>query len=251
MTTQEKIPCSVGLQMLAALRDKTDTKAVILAFKGVERPEQLTREELVEMTELSRKINAAVLSPRSVEAVKLEFTITVQGVEYLVCLPEFSELDITLQAVEMLEDFNPTQVERIPLMIGCVYAPIVRAMFGFPIEDAKLAHIIAEGIKEHADFADVFAVYDFFVLWKVTSMTEPRPSFRHLLRLYRRRRRQTRFLRKLTARYLRTSRKASPTTSSDTNASTSIAGTSSTRKSRLRSAITRCLPKWSSKGPKE
>lgn len=201
--SQLKVPCELGLNLLSALRDKRDMMSVLLEFKGVERIEQLSREEIETLNQFSEAINKAIFSPKSVDLVRLEFPIEVRGEEYLVCLGDFSELDITLQSVEMLEDFNPSQVERVPMYIACVYAPIIRAMLDLEIEDGKLAHIVSEAIKKHLDFADVYAIFDFFVWWKVNYTKGPLLSFRRSMRLYRRRRNQTMFLRKHAGRFLR------------------------------------------------
>lgn len=207
MTNHQKptITCALGI---ALMRDVTDTEGrikALCALKGVEKPEQLSRAELRELTEFSENFNLAVLSPKDVRDVRIEFTLG----EYRVVLGRFTELDITVQALEMLEDFNPGDLERMPVMLGCIYAPIVKRMFDLPDEVAQVASDVADAIRDQVPFEDVFAVYDFFVAWKETYLRERTPSFRRSMSNYRISRRVTRPSRMLIRRSLTSSRRRS------------------------------------------
>lgn len=200
------ISCAVGIELYNAHKNGGDPRQVLCRLKGVERPEQLTRSELQELTEISDAFNKAALVPKDVREVKLEFTLG----EYFVTLGKFSELDITLQALDMVEDFNPTGLDRMPVMLGCIYAPIIKGMFDLPDPVAKVAADTADAILEQVPFEDVYSVFDFFGVWKENFMMVPTPSFRHSMNSYRLRRRVQKPTRLLISRSLT----ALPTTSS-------------------------------------
>lgn len=200
-----KISCATGIELYNAHKNGGDPRAVLCRLKGVERPEQLTRAELAELTEISDAFNRAALLPKDVNDVRLEFTLG----EYYVTLGRFSELDITLQAIDMIEDFNPADLERMPVMLGCIYAPIIKRMFDLPDPVAKVAAEAADAIREQVSFEDVFAVSDFFGVWKESFTRVPSPSMKHSMKNYRLRRRALRPTRLLIGRSL----KASPTRS--------------------------------------
>lgn len=200
------ISCAVGIQLYNAHKSGGDPRQVLCRLKGVERPEQLTRAELQELTEISDAFNKAALIPKDVREVKLEFNLG----EYFVTLGKFSELDITLQALDMVEDFNPEELNRMPVMLGCIYAPIIKTMFGLPDPVAKVAADTADAILEQVPFEDVYSVYDFFVVWKESFTRVPSPSIRHSMNSYRLRRR----IQKPTRLLIKRSLTASATTSS-------------------------------------
>lgn len=200
------ISCAIGIELFNAHKDGGDPRQVLCRLKGVDRPEQLTRTELQELTEISDAFNKAALIPKDVRDVKLEFTLG----EYFVTLGKFSELDITLQALNLVEDFNPADLERMPVMLGCIYAPIIKAMFNLPEPIAKVAAEAADAIREQISFEDVYSVFDFFVVWKESFTRVPSPSFKHSMNNYRYRRRALKPTRLLISRSLT----ASPKTSS-------------------------------------
>ncbi len=182
------ISCAIGIELYNAYKNGGDPRMVLCRLKGVERPEQLSRPELTELTEISESFNKSALIPKDVRDVKIEFTMG----EYFVTLGRFSELDITLQAIDMVEDFNPADLERMPVMLGCIYAPIIRSMFNIPDPVAKVAADVADAIREQVPFEDVFSVFDFFVVWKESFMRVPSPSMKHSMNNYRLRRKMLR-----------------------------------------------------------
>lgn len=179
------ITTKLGLQLLSVLNNTGDQQKAILQFKGIKNVEHLSRTELQEITELSDAFNKAVLTPKDVKDVSIEFTLG----DHMVTLGKFSDLDITIQALELMEAFNPSETERVPTMLGCIYAPIIQEMFGFKDHVSKIAVDVTEAIKEQVSFEDVFAVYDFFVVWKGIFMRVPSPSFMHSMKCYRYQRR--------------------------------------------------------------
>lgn len=151
------ITCALGIALMQDVADTEGRIKALCALKGVSTPEELSRAELRELTEFSESFNISVLSPKDIKDVRIEFTLG----EYRVVLGRFTELDITVQALEMIEDFNPGNIERMPVMLGCIYAPIVKRMFDLPDEVAKVASDVADAIRDQVPFEDVFAVYDF------------------------------------------------------------------------------------------
>lgn len=193
----EKITCALGIELLRA-KDTQERIRLLCALKDVEQPEQLSRVELRELTELAQSFNLSAQCPKDVKDVRIEFTLG----EYRVVLGRFTELDITLQALEMLEDFNPADIERMPVMLGCIYAPIIKRMFDLPQDVALVASDVSDAIRDQVPFEDVYAVYCFFVIWKETFLRERTPSFRRSMRDYRIARRVALPLRMLTRRSL-------------------------------------------------
>lgn len=200
------LPCKTGLYMLSALAKAEDKHKVLLHMKGVERAEQLTASELREISDMMEAFNLAVFTPKNVEQVELEFNIKAGGEEYAAYLGRFTELDLTLEALELLYDFNPSDVERVPMMIACIYAPILKLRYGLPESPERLVHVIAEAIQEKVDFADVYAVYDFFVWWKEILSRGSAPSMPRLMKRYRSTRRRGRPSRMIIERWLTVSR---------------------------------------------
>lgn len=174
------ITCALGIELYKAYQNGADPTAILCKLKGVSSPDQLTRAELMELTELSNQFNRTALIPKDINDISIEFTLG----EYYVNLGQFSELDITVQALELLEGFNPGELERLPVMLGCIYAPIVRAMFELTEPVAKVAAKVADAIRNQIPFSDVYAVYDFFVSWKEISTRVPSPSFKHSMSNY-------------------------------------------------------------------
>lgn len=175
-----KITCALGMALLKA-SDTQERIKLLCALKDVERPEQLSRTELRELTKISQNFNLSTQCPKDVKDVRVEFTLG----EHRVVLGRFTELDITLQALEMLEDFNPADIERMPVMLGCIYAPLIKRMFNLPEDVALVASDVSDAIRDQVPFEDVFAVYDFFVHWRETYLRERTPSFRRSMRSYR------------------------------------------------------------------
>jgi hypothetical protein len=199
------ITCAVGIALFNAHKSGGDPTQILCRLKGVDRPDQLTRAELRELTAISEAFNKAALAPKDVRDVRIEFVLG----DHFVTLGKFSELDITLQALDMVEDFNPEGLERMPVMLGCIYAPIVKHIFDLPEPVAKVAADISDAIREQVPFEDVFSVFDFFVLWKESSTRVPSPSFKHSMNIYRLRRRAQWPIRLLVNRSLKASRSPS------------------------------------------
>lgn len=193
-----KIMCGLGIDLYNAYKNGGDPQQVLCKIKGVKQPEQLTRSELLELTEISKGFNESALTPKDVSKVSLEFTLG----EYYVVLGNFSELDITLQAIEMIEDFNPVDFERMPVMLGCIYAPMIKEMFDLPEQIAKVAANVADAVREQVLFEDVYSIFDFFGVWKENFTRVPSPSFRHSMNSYRYMRRVTKPTRMLIKRSL-------------------------------------------------
>lgn len=200
------LPCKTGLQLYAALLTSEDKQQVLLGMKGATRPEQLSASELRELSDTMEAFNRAFFTPKNIEQVELNFNIKSGDEEYAVYLGRFTELDLTLEALELLYDFSPSDVERVPMMIGCIYAPIVKQRFGLPESTERLAHEIAEAIKDQAEFSDIYAVYDFFVWWKEILSRGSAPSMPRLMKLYRSARRKGRPSRMIIGRSLTVSR---------------------------------------------
>lgn len=200
-----KISCATGIELYNAHNHGGDPHRVLCRLKGVDKPEQLTRSELQELTEISDAFNKAALTPKDVRKVKLEFILG----DYFVTLGKFSELDITLQALDLVEDFNPEGLDRMPVMLGCIYAPIIKAMFDLPDPVEKVATDTADAILEQVPFEDVYSIFDFFVVWKENFTRVSSPSFKHSMNSYRLRRKVQRPSRLLIGRSLTASRKTS------------------------------------------
>lgn len=179
------INTNLGIELCRAYSIKGDVLTVLCKLKGAERPEQLTRSEIKDLTKLSEDFNKSVLTPKNIQDVRLEFTLG----EYRVILGKFTELDITLQALDLIEDFNPTEYDRIPLMVGCIYAGLVKRMFDLPQNVAQIASDISDAIGEQVSFEDVYSVYDFFVFWKGIFTETSSPSKKDLMSKYQYRRR--------------------------------------------------------------
>lgn len=208
--TNDQISTALGIELLKGYADeKVDMLKVLCKLKGAEKPEQLTRAEIAELTALQTEFVQCTVNPKNAETVNLSFNIKVAEGTYRVELGKFLELDITMRAMDLVEDFNPQAFERIPVMLGCVYASIVKNMLRLASSEAHVAAAIAEAIREQVPFEDSYALYDFFAMWKAIYSPSSPLSRKVLIRNYRLRRRIQKPTRLLLSRSLAVSPQSS------------------------------------------
>lgn len=160
--TNDQISTALGIELLKGYADeKVDMLKVLCKLKGAEKPEQLTRAEIAELTTLQTVFVQSTVNPKNVEEVNLSFRIKVAEGTYQVELGKFLELDITLRALDLVEDFNPQDFDRIPVTIGCIYSSIVKNMLRLSSSEAHVAAAIADAVREQVPFEDSYALYDF------------------------------------------------------------------------------------------
>lgn len=213
--TKDQISTALGIELLKGYADeKVDMLKVLCKLKGAEKPEQLTRAEIAELTELQTAFVQSTVNPKSVEAVNLSFRIKVAEGTYQVELGKFLELDITLRALDLIEDFNPQDFDRIPVTIGCIYSSIVKNMLRLSSSEAHVAAAIADAVREQVSFENSYALYDFFVMWKAIYLPSSPLSKKALIRNYRLRRRIQRPTRLLLNKSLAASPRSSKRTTS-------------------------------------
>lgn len=204
-----KIICSQGLEILRELQNAKDATTAFLRLKGVERIEQLTASEIRDLSEMTAAFNEAVLTPKDVRKVDFVLTLKYQGEEYAVVISRIMDLDLTTRALELLENFNYGEIERIPAIIGCIYADSVKHALNLSCSEEKTAYLLTEAIKEQADFSDVYSVYIFFVTWKENSSIHCPLSKKQLTRCYRKYQRSQKPIRMITTMLLTNSTKRS------------------------------------------
>ena len=204
-----KIICSQGLEILRELQNAKDATTAFLRLKGVERIEQLTASEIRDLSEMTAAFNEAVLTPKDVRKVDFVLTLKYQGEEYAVVISRIMDLDLTVKALDLLENFNYDEIERIPAIIGCIYANNVRQALNLSCSEEKTAYLLTEAIREQADFSDVYSVYVFFVIWKENYSPHCPLSKKQLMRCYRKYRRSQKPIRLITTMLLASSTKRS------------------------------------------
>lgn len=213
--TNDQISTALGIELLKGYADeKVDMLKVLCKLKGAEKPEQLTRAEIAELTTLQTVFVQSTVNPKNVEEVNLSFRIKVAEGTYQVELGKFLELDITLRALDLVEDFNPQDFDRIPVTIGCIYSSIVKNMLRLSSSEAHVAAAIADAVREQVPFEDSYALYDFFVMWKAIYLPSSPLSKKVLIRNYRLRRRIQRPTRLLLSKSLAASPRSSKRTTS-------------------------------------
>lgn len=175
------ISCGKGIELLKAYKGGGDPVSVLCSLKGADTVDQLTRSDIAELSGIASDFVKSTLTPKDVTDVELEFTVDGQ----LIYLGKFNELDLTLAAIELVDGFNQEEYDNIPILLGCIYAPIVKARHSFAENIATVAAKISTAISEQVSFDDVYAVFDFFLIWKSELTRVPGASFRHSMKVYR------------------------------------------------------------------
>lgn len=183
-----KLPVNVGIELLKAGKDSEQRNRVMLNVisPNVRNVEQLTMTEIERLNSMLEAFNKAVLTPKSLDDINLSLIISAQKKRYCAVLDNFSALDLTVEGLELVHNFKADAYDSIPFYVACMFARTVKAMFKLPYALDKVAYMLEKAIEQQSDFADIYALYAFFLSWKTKCSKSYPVSFKNYQREYRR-----------------------------------------------------------------
>lgn len=175
-----KITTRVGVMFLAAAEKKEKISDVFLKIKGVNSIDQLTRSEIKEIENYIKSYSEALHEKK--EPGDITFDFIFRGAD--LHLGKFSNLDLTIEILELVDSFAPENFQRITVFLACLLAPIVKEKIGSTENIGKIAAELDEVIANQTAFADTVSLYFFFLNLKETSLSASPKSLKTWLGLY-------------------------------------------------------------------
>lgn len=175
-----KINTRTGILFLRATESNEKLTDTFLSIKHVKSVDELTRNEFKQMTLYINSFAEALEKKVKPGDVKFNFVFRNKKVS----LGKFSNMDLTVNVIKLLDDFAPDKFDRISLFLSCIFTPLVKRLLLLTDDDCIIANELDDIILSQLPFEDAISLFFFFQNLKKISSPSSRRSLKTYIKLY-------------------------------------------------------------------